>query len=110
VHRRFYRRVIECRDGLVRLSPYLELPDGSADGLLADRLNAALQKLDTTALLPRQAMPVAVPAGSGLDADADELARLSRQVAARSSARPLPRICPVTATSRNSMQAGGTTR
>jgi Family of unknown function (DUF6545) len=23
VHRRFYRRVIECRDGLVRLSPYL---------------------------------------------------------------------------------------
>ena len=31
VHRRFYRRVIECRDGLVRLSPYLELPGGGAD-------------------------------------------------------------------------------
>jgi hypothetical protein len=86
VHRRFYRRVIECRDGLVRLSPYLELPGGSADGLLADRLIAALQELDTTSLIPRQAVPVAVPGGSGLDADADELARLSRQVAARSSA------------------------
>jgi hypothetical protein len=90
VHRRFYRRVIECRDGLVRLSPYLEPPAGLADGQVADRLIAALHALDTMALVPRQAVPVAVPEDDGLDADADELVRLSCQIAARYSVRALP--------------------
>jgi hypothetical protein len=84
VHRRFYRRVIECRDGLVRLSPYLAEPAGEAGGPLGDRLLVALRALHTTPV-PRQAVPVAVPEAGGLDADADELARLSRQLAA---ARP----------------------
>lgn len=92
VHRRFYRRVIECRDGLVRLSPYLEPTGGPMDGLVADQLIAALQTIDMTSLVPRQAVPVAVPEGGGLDADADELARLSRQIAAKSSARALPAL------------------
>lgn len=100
MNRRFYRRVIECRDGLVRLSPYLLEPGGLADGMVANRLITALQSLDTTDLVPRHAMPVAVPADGGLDADADELARLSREIAARSSARALPSPWAGTTTSR----------
>jgi hypothetical protein len=90
VHRRFYRRVIECRDGLVRLSPYLDLPSGRADAALASRLITALQAQGTTTQVLREPVLVAVPEGSGLDADADELARLSRYVAGRSTAPVLP--------------------
>jgi len=34
VHRRYYRRVIECRDGLVRISPYLDQGEDLAAGLV----------------------------------------------------------------------------
>jgi hypothetical protein len=76
VHRRYYRRVIECRDGLVRVSPRLGTSTGREP--LADRLLAALQT--TTTAAPAEAVAVAVPATAGLDADAQELAVLARQV------------------------------
>jgi hypothetical protein len=77
VHRRYYRRVIECRDGLVRISPYLAQVD---DGPLPDRLRAALQSHASGESVASQAMPVAVPAGDGLDADVNELVALSRSL------------------------------
>ncbi|HEV2781137.1 MAG TPA: MAB_1171c family putative transporter [Actinophytocola sp.] len=74
VHRRYYRRVIECRDGLVRISPYLG-PNG--DRSLADRLREGVAAHASGASAPARAMPVAIPAGDGLDADVHELVALS---------------------------------
>ncbi|HET9143456.1 MAB_1171c family putative transporter [Actinophytocola sp.] len=74
VHRRYYRRVIECRDGLVRVSPYLE-PDGAAP--LAQRLCAGLAAHAAGVPVPHRAQPVAVPRADGLEADARELVALS---------------------------------
>jgi hypothetical protein len=78
VHRRYYRRVIECRDGLVRISPRLAPGD---DRPLAERLLTALQGHSPAATAAGQAVPVAIPAAPGLDADAGELVSLARQVA-----------------------------
>jgi hypothetical protein len=73
VHRRYYRRVIECRDGLVRISPYLE-PD-STD--LAVNLREALQAHASGDRPAKQPVPVAIPDQAGLDADVAELVTLS---------------------------------
>lgn len=83
VHRRYYRRVIECRDGLVRISPHLPQPRIGDTATLGDRLVTTLRTVDAGQLSQRQAVPVAMPESGGLDADADELARLSRQIAAQ---------------------------
>jgi hypothetical protein len=74
VHRRYYRRVIECRDGLVRISPYLS-EDGSA--ALADRLRDGLRAHASGTRPPSRAVAVAIPAADGLDADVHELVALS---------------------------------
>lgn len=83
VHRRFYRRVVECRDGLVRISP--RLTPGSPQQE-AERLLDALRTIPVARNAPGQAaghaVPIAVPAGPGLDADAAALAALSRQITA----------------------------
>jgi hypothetical protein len=79
-HRRYYRRVVECRDGLVRISPYLDpAPAGDLDHHeLAGRLARALASHAARRRpVPSQAMPVALPVGDGLDADVHELVRLS---------------------------------
>ncbi len=90
VHWRYYRRVIKCRDGLVRISPRLARPDPSwASPQLAHRLLAAIRSLPAAPLTPRQAVPIAIPPASSLDADAGELVRLSRELAA---AKPQIRI------------------
>ncbi|HEV3361917.1 MAG TPA: MAB_1171c family putative transporter [Pseudonocardiaceae bacterium] len=85
VHRRYYRRVIECRDGLVRVSPYLAglgepEPPGELDapGRLADALREALRARAAGEPVAGPAMPVAVPEGDGLDADVKQLVALSR--------------------------------
>ncbi|RJQ67601.1 hypothetical protein D5S17_33460 [Pseudonocardiaceae bacterium YIM PH 21723] len=79
VHRRYYRRVIECRDGLVRVSPYLAQVQGTGDGeSLADQLTAALRAHAADAAVPSRAMPVAMPSAHGLDADVEELVALSQ--------------------------------
>jgi uncharacterized membrane protein YozB (DUF420 family) len=80
VHRRYYRRVIECRDGLVRISPHLAADDTARP--LAERLLSALRTTPTAPNPPSEAVPIAIPVSTGLDADAAELAALAAQVAA----------------------------
>ena len=75
VHRRYYRRVIECRDGLLRVSPYLAV---NGNGSLADRLRAGLRAHASGDPAPHQPVPVAIPAADGIDADARELVTLAR--------------------------------
>ncbi|MEV6604525.1 MAB_1171c family putative transporter [Kutzneria sp. NPDC051319] len=79
VNRRFYRRVIECRDGLVRASGRLpaDCPEDSAAIALWLRgtLRTTPHENDVVA-----AQPVAVPADGGLDADVRELVALSREL------------------------------
>ena len=91
VHRRYYRRVIECRDGLVRISPYLanlgadpaELADPER---LASRLSGALRAHAAGETVPPQAIPLALPAEDSLEADVDRLVELSQAV--ERAARP----------------------
>jgi hypothetical protein len=79
VHRRYYRRVIECRDGLVRISPYLaQVPGDDSVSGLAGRLRAALRAHTSGEPAPSRAVPVAMPAGDGLDADVERLVALSQ--------------------------------
>lgn len=84
VHRRYYRRVIECRDGLVRISPYLTrpaAPDGPVQETwardLAAQLRNALRAHAAGGEAPSQAAPVALPQEETLDADARQLVALS---------------------------------
>jgi len=91
--RRFYRRLIECRDGLVRLSPYLtrvapdaDLARGPADQL-ARHIDKALA-LKPTPESTRTELPaalVASPAGNDLGADAHELIAISHALRERTS-------------------------
>lgn len=71
MHRRYYRRVIECRDGLVRLSPYLAETGG---------LRAALDAHAAGAPAGNTAMPIALPPTPDLDADVRELVALSESL------------------------------
>ncbi|MFJ6937943.1 MAB_1171c family putative transporter [Streptomyces sp. NPDC101132] len=84
VHRRHYRRAIECRDGLVRISPYLAqleapmepsapLPPGRA----AVHLREALAAYRAGAPVPGRAIAVALPGGNDLDDDVRQLVALS---------------------------------
>ncbi|MFF9409864.1 MAB_1171c family putative transporter [Streptomyces anandii] len=92
VHRRYYRRVIECRDGLVRISPHL-VP--AADGIaqdqtemaddLADQLYAALHS-GPRAAAPARAVAVAMPRTQSLEDDVRQLVALSDAVRRRASA------------------------
>lgn len=84
VHRSHYRRVIECRDGLVRISPYLArlgLADAAPGSVspeeLAEKLRLALRAYDPDDQSAQKAIPVAMPDGDGLDADVRQLVALS---------------------------------
>lgn len=81
VHRRYYRRVIECRDGLVRLSPYLGHLRGTSafdTSVVADHLRQALRARAANEQAPSRAVPIAIPTSAGIDADVRELVALSR--------------------------------
>jgi hypothetical protein len=83
MHRRYYRRVIECRDGLVRISPYLADLDPAemeCPQTLARHLADALRAHAAGEIVSPQAIPLAVPADEGLDADVDRLIELSYAV------------------------------
>ncbi|MEU4668814.1 MAB_1171c family putative transporter [Amycolatopsis sp. NPDC023774] len=89
VHRRYYRRVIEIRDGLVQLSPYLETNLAS---LAADDPSAAAAAL--RGALARQASGEASdggpssccrPAGADLESDVRPLLSLSATLAGKES-------------------------
>ncbi|WP_406169771.1 MAB_1171c family putative transporter [Streptomyces sp. NBC_00996] len=92
VDRRYYRRAIECRDGLVRISPYLgqvettamDLSDTSAE-VLADQLHHALRAQAEGRKAPYGAIAVAVPHAQGLDADVRQLVKLSDALNRRAS-------------------------
>lgn len=89
-HARFYRRLIECRDGLVRLSPHLVRVAPGTDlarcgpDQLALHIRAALARKplvedpDTT----HPAVRVASPSGNDMDAEAHELIAVSTSFAA----------------------------
>ncbi|EWM15266.1 hypothetical protein KUTG_05570 [Kutzneria sp. 744] len=79
LHRRYYRRVIECRDGLVRISPYLAAIEGNLDSVevIARRLPAALRAHADGISVADRAFPVVLPGMQGLDADVEQLMALS---------------------------------
>ncbi|MFF3400325.1 MAB_1171c family putative transporter [Streptomyces sp. NPDC002659] len=91
--RRFYRRLIECRDGLVRLSPYLtriaphaDLAHAPADQLAQHIVDALAMKPPTES--PQTELPaalVASPASNDLSAEAHELIALSHALRERTS-------------------------
>ncbi|OZM73070.1 hypothetical protein CFN78_12700 [Amycolatopsis antarctica] len=87
VTRLYYRRVIECRDGLVRVSPYLAAGHEGADladsPALADALTAALRSSRASEPVATKAVFVATPEGEGLDADVRQLVALSDALRAR---------------------------
>ncbi|MBF6332433.1 MAB_1171c family putative transporter [Nocardia transvalensis] len=83
VHRRFYRRVIECRDGLVRISPYVahirgnDPRDAVTPVELAHQLRRALHARAAGIDVEGPAVPIASPVTDGLDADVGELLTLA---------------------------------
>jgi hypothetical protein len=77
VHRRYYRRIIECRDGLVRISPYLNLDSDGPNPSLAQALRHSLHTHPQPNPVPHRAVPIAIPTANDLDADAHELVTLS---------------------------------
>ncbi|MGW3067864.1 MAB_1171c family putative transporter [Streptomyces sp. NPDC001130] len=86
VHRRYYRRVIECRDGLVRASPYMAHQDvqtGATPEALAGYLRSALRSQAAGEPASTHAVAVALPGENSLDADARQLVALSDALATR---------------------------
>lgn len=89
-HTRFYRRLIECRDGLVRLSPYLAsvAPDIDLARCRPDQLVrniAAALALKPAVEDPSTALPavvVASPSGPDMTAEARKLIAVSTAFAA----------------------------
>ncbi|MFI1013052.1 MAB_1171c family putative transporter [Streptomyces sp. NPDC020965] len=82
VHRRYHRRIVEIRDGLLRISPHLHTSAGG-DVLaldpdeLARRLRAAAAEAGSGADVPRLAVPLAVPDTVSRDDDARQLVELA---------------------------------
>ncbi|MFG2233001.1 MAB_1171c family putative transporter [Streptomyces sp. NPDC048723] len=96
VHRRYYRRVIECRDGLVRISPSLAPAGDGARACpqspddLADQLYAALRRRKHGEPAPAQAIAVAIPHTQSLEDDVRQLVQLSDALAERLCVRGVP--------------------
>lgn len=81
ITRRYYRRFVECRDGLVRLSPYLAAVGYNAHSTpTADQVNAALNARRSDTPVADQAIAVAPPRGDATDDDVQALVQLSRQL------------------------------
>ncbi|ANN21151.1 hypothetical protein SD37_39905 [Amycolatopsis orientalis] len=80
VHRRYYRRMIECRDGLVRISPRVaKLREGRpANTPLADLVAEALQGSPGDQGEQQRAVPLAIPDTNSAHDEVDELVALSR--------------------------------
>ncbi|MEV3853131.1 MAB_1171c family putative transporter [Streptomyces sp. NPDC050095] len=67
VHRRYHRRLVECRDGLVQISPYFVDDRADAPEHLAQRLRAAVQAHQSAAAVPTPARPLGIPQQRSLD-------------------------------------------
>ncbi|GAB3497098.1 MAB_1171c family putative transporter [Amycolatopsis cihanbeyliensis] len=76
---RYYRRVIECRDGLVCLSPYLAEPvdAGLPHARQAELVRDALTRSSRGEQLAETSV-IAAPAAAGMEADTRELLALAR--------------------------------
>ncbi|WP_432198952.1 MAB_1171c family putative transporter [Streptomyces sp. bgisy027] len=83
VHRRYHRRIVECRDGLVDVSPYLADTSEETEVLdlppavLAARLRHAVDTIGKGELAPRSAVPLAVPKEDNREADVRQLIAVS---------------------------------
>ncbi|MBT2405558.1 MULTISPECIES: MAB_1171c family putative transporter [unclassified Streptomyces] len=83
VHRRYHRRIVECRDGLVDISPYLLDEDDDSAVLniesaeLAARLRRASARIGEGVPAPRQAVPLAMALGSDRQSDVKQLIAVS---------------------------------
>ncbi|MGW3163337.1 MAB_1171c family putative transporter [Streptomyces sp. NPDC001142] len=84
VHRRYHRRIVECRDGLVDISPYLldEDEDESAvlsadPAELAARLRRAATRIGGGVPAPRPPIPLAMALGSDRRSDVKQLIAVS---------------------------------
>ncbi|MFC7928729.1 MAB_1171c family putative transporter [Streptomyces cinereoruber] len=85
VHRRYHRRIVECRDGLVDISPYLADGGGEVDrsaqspepAELAARLRRAAAQIGDGVPAPRQAVPLAMDLGDDPEADVRQLIAVS---------------------------------
>ncbi|MFI9078306.1 MAB_1171c family putative transporter [Streptomyces sioyaensis] len=94
VHRRYHRRIVECRDGLVQISPYLHAPNAKGSGsvlelepseTLAEHVRRAVQARKQGVPAPGRPIPLAVPQGDNRDADVRQLVALSNALRTRSS-------------------------
>ena len=84
VHQRFYRHVIECRDALVRLSPYLANVDTDDPDTLAAHLPDAIRAYThDDPHTSRSAAVIAPPTEPTLDGDARALIALARSLKQR---------------------------
>ncbi|WP_344933366.1 MAB_1171c family putative transporter [Actinoplanes nipponensis] len=85
-HYRFYRRVVEIRDGLVLLGPYYDISaTGGAEhdeGRWAAVIHAALRAREAESPIV-DADPVLLPGGDDLESDARVLAGIARAFAGR---------------------------
>lgn len=88
---RYYRRVIECRDGLVCLSPYVDQP-GESGRSAREHAELVRQALASRARGSQASVAsvLAAPAEAGMEADIDELLALSRELSRRSEQTPAP--------------------
>ncbi|AXG79073.1 MAB_1171c family putative transporter [Streptomyces paludis] len=82
VHRRYHRRIVECRDGLVDISPYVvDEEDGALLDLdsaeLAGRLREAVARIGQGDPAPRRAVPLAMALGSDRKSDVRQLIAVS---------------------------------
>ncbi|MFD4256235.1 MAB_1171c family putative transporter [Streptomyces sp. NPDC058534] len=88
VHRRYHRRIVECRDGLVDISPYLldEGDDSTALNIdsteLAARLRRASARGEKGVPAPRRAVPLAMALGSDRESDVKQLIAVSDELRA----------------------------
>ncbi|MCC2275509.1 hypothetical protein LKL35_08750 [Streptomyces sp. ET3-23] len=85
VHRRYHRRVVECRDGLVQISTRLQgrghegaIVDLGRPEVLAQHLRAAVAALANGAPVSDRAVPLAVPENGDRDTDVQQLVALSQ--------------------------------
>lgn len=82
-HRRDHRRIVECRDGLVDISPYLLDEDDDSAVLsidsteLAARLRRASARIGDGVPAPRRAVPLAMALGSDRQSDVKQLIAVS---------------------------------
>lgn len=94
MHRRYWRRVIEIRDGLVQLSPQLTDvgfdPEQPVHEQVDKLQNALRRQHDGTTPSASTAVLIAAPSQEGVEADVHQLVHLARAVAEQTSAPAEP--------------------